>query len=46
MPTADTMKHPFFPWKDTDDRWLGKEIQTMDELEDAFPDLFPSCAHE
>jgi gamma-glutamylcyclotransferase (GGCT)/AIG2-like uncharacterized protein YtfP len=41
LPTPDTMKHPRFPWKDTDDRWLREEIQNQVELQDSFPEFFP-----
>ncbi|MFW9887188.1 MAG: gamma-glutamylcyclotransferase family protein [Candidatus Thorarchaeota archaeon] len=39
LPTSDTMKHPLFPWKDTDDRWFQEQIRVLAELQDSFPEL-------
>ena len=42
LPTSGTMQHPHFPWEDSNDRWLRDEIQKIVQLQDSFPEFFPS----
>jgi gamma-glutamylcyclotransferase (GGCT)/AIG2-like uncharacterized protein YtfP len=42
LPTSGTMQHPQFPWDDSNDLWLRDEIQKLVQLQDSFPEFFPS----
>jgi gamma-glutamylcyclotransferase (GGCT)/AIG2-like uncharacterized protein YtfP len=42
LPTSGTMQHPHFPREDSNDRWLRDEVQKNFQLQDSFPEFFPS----